>query len=76
MSAQPVDVLAVMDRAMPGLATRGELAEARAAVAELIEALRMADAWIREAKALGVRIPADNTIAANRAALARIGGGA
>ncbi len=77
-----VDVLAVLDalelqtRRNGGSPSCVTIAEARAAVAELIATLERADEWIREAKNSGCRLPADNTLRDNRAALARCKGGA
>lgn len=40
---------------------------------DLVSALKMADAWIRQAKLHGCKLPSDNTDARNRAALAKAG---
>lgn len=80
-----VDVLAVLRAARDSVPAEQLLdyCAAVAAVAELIadretlaQTLALAYAWIQEAKAEGVTRPADNTLAACRAALARVQGGA
>lgn len=79
--SEKVDVLAVMADAMryetkAGAASEwiAELSEARAAVADLIEALRMSDEWIREAvNHGGCKLKSEQTLYQNRQALARAG---
>lgn len=73
----PVDLLAVIDAAIDREARPHEagLHEARAAAADLILALELSDAWIREASHQGVP-RATATLERNRAALARVKGGA
>lgn len=76
MSA-PVDVLAVMDREIacehvPGFVA-DQLAEARAAVAELMEAAHHAEQWITEVRDRK-GLPTAITLPKLRAALARCGG--
>lgn len=43
-------------------------------VAELVEALKASDEWIRTAKEIGCNLIAENTLRNNRAALAKSGG--
>ena len=76
-----VDVLAVMGDVGQVLCDFGCVATARkiedscAAVAELIKALELSDAWIREVS-LQTGLRATATLAQNHAALARVKGGA
>lgn len=72
----PVDVLAAWanDAACP-LDEANRRAVTYAAVAELVEALKSSDEWVRAAKEHGCKLPCENTLANNRAALAKFGGG-
>jgi hypothetical protein len=82
VSGPQVDVLAAMSNAsrLAELTdakpeVRQQIKDARASVAELIEALRMADEWIREAvNHAGCKLPSSATLYQNSQALARVGG--
>lgn len=83
-----VDVLAVMDYAAETFRRLNKASpedhrldiedaeQARLAVAELVEALKASDEWVRTAKEQGCKLPCENTLRNNRAALAKFGGAA